>query len=85
VTRTAQEIIMATKLQLLQDHCQTFERALQGCDSEPQAEQLREQICNQLGDRCKSEMMQEMLSEHARELIRRHFSPAPDQTASAST
>lgn len=77
---------MATKLQILQQHCQTFERSLQSCDTAPQAEQLREQICGQLGERCKSEMMQEMLSEHAQELIRRHFNAdaAADQ-ADAST
>jgi hypothetical protein len=67
---------MATKLQILQDHCRQFEEALTTCGSPLQAEEVRERICHQLGQSCKSEMMQLMLDEHARELIRQRFAGA---------
>lgn len=64
---------MATKLQILQDHCREFERQLEGCESEEQALQARTAACEHLGSVCQSEMVQEMLAEHAAEMIRARF------------
>lgn len=64
---------MATKLQILQDHCREFEQKLETCESEEQARQARTAACERLGTVCQSEMMQEMLAEHAAELIRARF------------
>jgi hypothetical protein len=68
---------MATKLQMLQDHCKQFEEALEGCGSVDEAERAREEVCDRLGEVCKSEMMREMLAEHARMLIRERLEPGP--------
>jgi hypothetical protein len=67
---------MATKLQILQDHCRQFEESLEHCATEAEAERAREDACRRLGEVCKSEMMQEMLAEHARMLIRDRLLPA---------
>jgi len=64
---------MATKLQILQDHCHEFEQSLEGCAGQPEAERLRQQACEALGQVCSSKMMMEMLGEHAEELIRQRF------------
>jgi len=64
---------MATKLQILQDHCRQFEQTLERCDTADEAERRREEVCARLGEVCSSETMQDMLGEHARELIRQRF------------
>lgn len=64
---------MSTKLQTLQDHCRRFESGLEAVSSAEEARALKEQICLELGVRCKSWYVRELLEEHAAVLIRTRF------------
>ena len=69
---------MATKLEILQDHCHRFENGLAAAASTQEAELLRERICRQLGESCQSWIVRELLEEHAHSLIRTRFAAVED-------
>ena len=64
---------MPTKLEYLQDHCQTFVDQLEGCSTAEQAHQLKEQVCARLLESCNSEILIGLLDEHTDQLIRDRF------------
>lgn len=69
---------MATKLEILQNHCHRFENGLAAAASADDAEKLRERICRELGETCQSELVRALLEEHAASLIRARFTAVAD-------
>ncbi len=69
---------MATKLEILQEHCHRFENGLATAGTVDEAEQLRERICRELGESCQSWIVRELLEEHAQTLIRTRFTAIED-------
>ena len=67
---------MQARLQILQEHCRAFERALASVESPVAAEALRVQSCLRLAESCHSELLQNLLSARAQGLIRARFLPA---------
>jgi hypothetical protein len=69
---------MATKLEVLQEHCHRFENGLAVAASADEARLLRERVCQELGESCQSWIVRELLEEHADSLIRARFAAVPD-------
>lgn len=66
---------MQARLQILQEHCRAFERALAAAETREAAEALRERSCLRLAESCRSELLQNLLAARASEQIRERFGP----------
>lgn len=75
---------MPTRLEMLQDHCGAFERALARARTRGEAEALREESCRRLARNCRSEMLVHLLQAHAQARIREHFPDAPPAPAAGA-